>query len=43
MRKHQKNVNDNCSLNVTNPYIGHVKDRADIKVRQSYNIGSGEG
>ena len=39
----KKKVNDNCSLNVTNPYIGQVKDRADIKVRQNYNIGSGEG
>lgn len=30
-------------INVTNLYIGQVKDKVGIKERQNYNIGSGEG
>lgn len=30
-------------FNVTNLYIGQVKDKAGIKERKNYNIGSGEG
>lgn len=30
-------------FNVTNLYIGQVKDKVGIKERKNYNIGSGEG
>ena len=39
----KKWVKENYGFNVTSLYIGQIKDKAGIKERQNYNIGSGEG
>lgn len=39
----KKWIKEKYSFNVTNLYIGQIKDKVGMEKRKNYNIGSGEG